>query len=201
MNFHPKIGWFTHFCLHPSGNDGEYYGSLCYPICQDIDGKKYCEDVCSTKDGLVRVYVGVVLPKIEPSGDNIFELCQDGKCVEAGREDCCFDSHSSAKLFEGPDRPQIGKENYLLRDLEVTDLLIKQGWPLKKPLVARMTKSVEANLPDPVVIYHQLGKNGDIDQEKISITLSPKENRRRYGNLLNGYPTKKIKNDTHKKHW
>ena len=76
----------------------------------------------------------------------------------------------------------------------------KQGWTLKKPLVARMTKSVEPNLPDPVVIYHQLGKDGDMDQEKASITLSPKENRRRYGDLIKGYSTKKIKNNTNKKH-
>ena len=144
--------------------------------------------------------MGVVLPKIEPSGDNIFELCQDGKCIEAGREDCCFDSHSSAKFFEGPSRPEIGKDYYLLRDKEVTDLLIKQGWTLNKPLVARMTKSVEPYLPDPVVIYHQLGKDGDMDQEKTSIALSPKENRRRYGDLIKGYSTKKIKNNTNKKH-
>ena len=138
------------------------------------------------------MYVGVVLPKIEPSGDNIFELCQDGKCVETGRDNCCFDSHSNAKLFEGPDRPQIGKENYLLRDLEVTDLLIKQGWTLKKPLVAKMTKSIVDNLPEPVVMYKQLGDDGTNDEKRISIALNPKENPARYGNLIDGYSIKKI---------
>ena len=153
--------------------------------------------------GLARVSVGGVLPKkASTSGMNTFELCQDGRCVEAGslgsfgaRAD-----DNNGNDYEESKPPQIDKNKYFLRDTDVTAVVEKQGWTLKKPLLARMRKSVEPNLPDPVVIYHQLGKNGDMDQEKISITISPKEYRRRYGNLLNGYPTKKIKNDTHKKH-
>ena len=65
-----------------------------------------------------------------------------------------------------------------------------QGWTLKKPFTARMTESVVDNLPEPVVIIHQLGKGGNLDTEKTSLTLSPKENVRRYGNLISGYSIK-----------
>ena len=85
-----------------------------------------------------------------------------------------------------------------LRVTDVTAVVDKQGWTLKKPLMAKMTKSVMPNLPDPVVIFHQLGKDGDMDNETTSITLSPKEKPKRYGNLINAFtimkttPTKNI---------
>ena len=57
----------------------------CDEVCQEIDGKKHCEEICKTENGnLARVSVGVVIKKKSPSGLNIFELCQDEKCVEAG---------------------------------------------------------------------------------------------------------------------
>ena len=66
----------------------------------------------------------------------------------------------------------------------------KQGWSLKKPLEARMTKSVVSNLPHPVVIIHQLyGKDGNPDTEKKILILSQKE-RKKYGNLIEGYSIK-----------
>ena len=71
----------------------------------------------------------------------------------------------------------------------------KQGWTLEKPLVARMTKSVVRNLPEPVVVVHQLGEEGDLDTEKTSLMLSPKESPRRYGNLISGYSIKSNKNN------
>ena len=54
----------------------------------------------------------------------------------------------------------------------------------KKPFVARMRKSVVRNLPEPVVIIHELGEEGDLDTEKKSLTLSPKEKVGNYGNLI-----------------
>ena len=54
-----------------------------------------------------------------------------------------------------------------------TDVVAKQGWSLKKPLVVKMTKSVGKNFPDLVMMYNHLGKDGDIDQidQKSSIAL------------------------------
>ena len=47
-----------------------------------------------------------------------------------------------------------------------------------------MRKSVVRNLPEPVVIIHELGEEGDLDTEKKSLTLSPKEKVGNYGNLI-----------------
>ena len=163
----------------------------CGSVCQEINGTRHCEDICSSEGGLARVALGIVLPKGAPSGLNIFELCQDEKCVEAGSVGS-YGDESNFKDFEGSEPPQIDKEKYILRDTDVTHVLVEQGWTLKKPLVGKMTKSAVGNLPEPVVMYHQLSKDGDIDKKMTSITLNPKETPDIYGNLLDGYLIKKI---------
>ena len=50
-----------------------------------------------------------------------------------------------------------------------------------------MKKSVVPNLPEPVMIYHELGEDGDIDKENKSIVLNPEETARKYGDLISGY--------------
>ena len=102
--------------------------------------------------------VGIVLPKEAPTGINTFELCQDGRCVEAGRLGTFGAKSSSANDYQGSEPPRIDDKKYFLRDTDVTAVVDKQGWSLKKPLVARMTRSVVGNLPDPVIIVHQLGE-------------------------------------------
>ena len=164
----------------------------CGPVCQEIDGKKHCEEICSSDGGLARVSVGVVLPKDAPTGINTFELCQDGKCVEAG-ELGTFGARTEGDDYQGSEPPKIDKEKYFLRDTDVTAVVDKQGWSLEKPLVARMTKSVVRNLPEPVVVVHQLGEEGDLDTEKTILALSPKESPQRYGNLISGYSIKQQK--------
>ena len=72
--------------------------------------------------------------------------------------------------------------------MDVTDVVDKQGWSLKKPFKTKMTKSVVPNLPPPVVIIHQLGKEGE-DTEKKILILSEKE-KKKYGNLISGYSIK-----------
>jgi len=144
------------------------------------------------------VSVGVVLPKEAPSGINTFELCQDDKCVEAGRLGTFGVKSNSANDYQRSEPPQIDKEKYFLRDTDVTAVVDKQGWTLKKPFVARMTKSVVDSLPAPVVMLHKLGEEGDMDKKKTSLYLSPKEKPRRYGNLINGYSIKRVKNKTTK---
>ena len=121
---------------------------------------------------------------------NTFDLCQDGKCVEAASLGS-FGYLSNGTMFLR-DSEQVDKEKYFLRDTDVTFVLVKQGWTLKKPLVAKMTKSIVDNLPEPVVMYKQLGDDGTNDEKMISIALNPKENPARYGNLIDGYSIKKI---------
>ena len=173
----------------------------CGPVCQKIDGKSHCEEICSSGQPgqpLARVSVGLVLPLVAPSGINTFELCQDGKCVEAGKLGTFgapTKSNSSGNEDQGSEEsPRImDDKNYFLRDTDVTAVVDEQGWTLKKPFEARMKSSVVGNLPDPVVIVKQLGKGGKIEKE--SLYLSPKENPRHYGNLIKKYgkSTKSLK--------
>ena len=165
----------------------------CGPVCREIDGKNHCEEICSSDGGLARVSVGVVLPKDAPTGINTFELCQEEKCVEAGALGT-FGARTEGDDYQGSEPPQIDKEKYFLRDTDVTAVVDKQGWTLEKPLVARMTKSVVRNLPEPVVVVHQLGEEGDLDTKKTILALSPKESPRRYGNLISGCSIKSNKN-------
>ena len=161
----------------------------CKNLCVDVSGgKEYCEDVCNSEGSMAKVSVGVIMPKKSPSGMNVYDLCQDGKCVQAGSLGSFGDS-ANAKLYEGPNPPPINKETYSLRDTDVIATMIAQGWTLKKPLVARMKICVVGcdNMPEPVVMYHQLGKDGHIDKNKTIITLNPKENPENYGNLLDEY--------------
>ena len=73
-----------------------------------------------------------------------------------------------------------------LREKDVTDLVEKQGWTGRESsLVARMTRSVVENLPEPVIIVERMGRWGKMGRSKI--ILNPKENRRRYGDLLEKY--------------
>ena len=169
----------------------------CGPVCQEIDGKNHCEEVCSIGEPggpLVRVSVGVVLPRVAPSGINIFELCQDGKCVEAGRLGT-FGVRAASNSSNEP--PQINEKNYFLRDTDVTAVVDKQGWTLTKPFEARMTSSVVGNLPDPVVIVKKLDDKGNAEMEEAS--LNPKENPRHYGNLLKKYSITKNKRKSNTK--
>ena len=88
--------------------------------------------------------------------------------------------------------PAIDDKNYFLRDTDVTAVVYEQGWTLEKTLEARMTASVLDNLPEPVVIVKELGREGNMDMEKGTIILSPQENSRSYGNLLRSRPRSTI---------
>ena len=69
---------------------------------------------------------------------------------------------------------------------DVTDLIKKQGWSLKS-LVARMTNSTVPvkNLPKPVIIVKQKGKDGKMSKNRV--ILNPKVKRSYYGDLLDKY--------------
>ena len=58
----------------------------CDKVCTKLKGKRHCKELCADDSGaLVKVFVGVVLPQVAPSGDSTFDLCQGGECVEAGK--------------------------------------------------------------------------------------------------------------------
>ena len=57
----------------------------CGKVCKELEGKSYCKQLCAdAKSGtFVKVFVGVVLPDVAPSGVNAFDLCQGGQCINA----------------------------------------------------------------------------------------------------------------------
>ena len=120
-----------------------------------------------------------------------FELCQDGKCVEAAR----LAILGKAWLLGGASQPPsvISKEGYIIRQIDVTRVLVKQGWTLEKRLTARMTSSTRKyvaenldvkTLPDPVVI---VGERNEVANGGGKVTLNPNQDRSCYGDLLNKY--------------
>merc|ERR1712212_261968 len=158
----------------------------CGNVCKDIDGKKYCEDYCKNNSGaLVKVYLGPVRPKQGPvSFAWEFELCQDGKCVEAAR----------LGSFGATQPPSvISKEGYFIRQTDVTRVLVKQGWTPEKRLTARMTSSTRKyvadnldvkKLPEPVVI---VGERREVANGGGKVTLNPNQDRSSYGDMLHKY--------------
>ena len=143
----------------------------CGKVCNTRRLKSHCEAVCATdKDGksLVKVFVGVVLPKVAPSGINAFDLCQDEKCVNAGMVGTLGKTTTHA---DNPSEAQIDDKNFYITEVDVTEVMDKQGWTLKKPLVAKMTNSMVGGLPEPVVIVKELGKGGKVVRRNV--TLSP----------------------------
>ena len=149
-----------------------------------MKGKNVCEDVCVDDEhpgSFVKVVVGVVMPRDAPSGVSTFDLCQGGKCVEGG-EVSTFGS--TTERVENH-KSKIDDKNFHLIETDVTKIVDKQRWTLKKPLVAKMTSTMVGNLPRPVVIRKTMGKGGKMINGKV--TLSPGEERRHYGNLLQEY--------------
>ena len=181
------------FLLHPHLNNGQDYNlrsgeslfrsgapgeGQCGDACQEFHGKTLCEKICSTGEPggtLATVSVGVVLPKVAPSGMNTFELCQGGECVEAGWLATFGANTTAINNDEGSKLPEIDDKNYFLRDTDVSAVLENQGWSLKKPLMARMTSSVVGKVPEPVIIIHKviiITSNNQNANFEINFTLS-----------------------------
>ena len=168
----------------------------CGKVCKELKGKNHCKELCADVKGkaFVKVLVGVVLSKDSPSGINAFDLCQGGECVKA---DHVSTFGISSKRADKPSEERIDKKNYQLTEVDVTAVMEKQGWTLEKDLTAKMTSTMMEGLPEPVVILKELGKSGKIVQSKV--TLSPKEKRSRYGDLLEGYSEGSNKEGSSKK--
>merc|ERR1712179_134874 len=103
---------------------------------------------------------------------------------EAGSVGTFGERRKKGQDYAGSRPPPINNETFFIRDTDVTEIVDKQGWTLKKPLTARMKKSVVPNLPEPVVIHHDLGKDGDMEKQNTTIALNPKESPRKYGDLI-----------------
>ena len=90
-----------------------------------------------------------------------------------------------ARFCNSDTKSRIDNKSFQLVETQVTHVVDEQGWTLKKPLVAKMTSTMVGNLPQPVVILKEMGKDGIVVNGKV--ILSPKEKRRHYGNLLQKY--------------
>ena len=162
----------------------------CSQVTTKIHGKNLSEEICSSgENNLAKVSVAIFLPRHAPSGINTFELCQDGQCVEGGRVGTFgLRKTSSGNDYSAP--PQIDKENYHTAEIDVTQVVDKQGWSLKKPFEAKMTKTTVSNIPEPLVVVKYLDDKGET--EKKEVMTSPKEPKK-YGNLLDQYSIKNKK--------
>ena len=70
-----------------------------------------------------------------------------------------------------------------MSERDTTDLMVEQGWTLKKPLKAKIQSSLLIGLPDPVVIIYRIPRKDN----KGKVIYLTEENRQRYGKLLDGY--------------
>jgi len=160
----------------------------CRKVCKEIKGKSYCEEICTnTKPGgpPIKVYVGVILPLNPPSGSSAFDLCQDAKCVKAGRV---------GTFGVGEEKHAKKHAKKYLTEQDVTNVMVEQGWTqrtLEKLPVAKMTSSVVDNMPEPVVIMKELAREGKMAKGKV--TISPKAKKEDYGegedNVIKKYST------------
>ena len=135
----------------------------------------------------VKVYVGVVMKRLAPSGSHFFNLCQDGECVKGGRVST-FGAFSDVwpKLQPGE---VVDDEKFKILEVGVSDVLRDQGWSFFKPLEAKMTTKLIKNLPEPVVIikafdYEEPGGRKVVE---VKLKFNSNETRERYGNLLDKY--------------
>ena len=157
----------------------------CGDVCTEIKGRKDCEAVCEG-DGLGKyfrkIYVGVVMPEVGPTGTNEFNLCQGNKCVKGGRVGSFGGTKEDTEIQSNE---VVDDKKFKIVEVDVTEVMETEEWSFKKPLEAKMTSTVESNLPAPVVIIKKLDKDGKVISNDVE--FSPNEKRKRYGNLLNKY--------------
>ena len=126
----------------PGENCNNVANDFCGECCKEIDrekGTNYCDSICRNSDGdFSRPSIGVVFPKRAATGSNRFDICQKDTCVEAGTLST-FGGASESSNDYGWLRPSlIDDTHYRLAEVDVTDVLAKQGWSLSEPFVVRM---------------------------------------------------------------
>ena len=105
---------------------------------------------------------------------------------------------------DNPSEADVDDKNFYLTEVDVTEVVAKQGWTLKKPLEAKMTSSMVGNLPEPVMIFKVLGKGGKVvrrnatlspnvlggvggEESESELNRAAKKQHHHYGNLLDNY--------------
>ena len=111
-----------------------------------------------------------------------FDLCQDGRCVNSGTVSTFGGTTAHTTLK--PDEV-VGDERFHIVEVDVTDVMVKEGWSFKKSLETKMINKVMKNLPEPVVIIKTFDKGRKLAESKLK--FSSNEKRERYGNLLDKY--------------
>ena len=159
----------------------------CRDVCTTVNNKRDCEAMCypaaKPEKYFVKVYVGVVMPRLAPGGIHTFNLCQDGNCVKGGRASTWGAFNDVwPKLQPGE---VVDDEKFLIYEAGVSDVLRDEGWSFLKPLEAKMTTNLIKNLPEPVVIIKTFGKGRKI--KRIKLRFSPNDKREHFGNLLDKY--------------
>ena len=163
----------------------------CRDVCTTVNSKRDCEAMCypaaKPEKYFVKVYVGVVMARLAPTGMHFFNLCQDGDCVKGGRVST-FGGRAGdwPKLQPGE---VVDDEKFKILEVDVSDVLRDQGWSFFKPLEAKMTTNLIKNLPEPVVIikafiYEEPGGRKVVE---VKLKFNSNETRERYGNLLDKY--------------
>ena len=109
-----------------------------------------------------------------PSGLTTFDLCLARTCVEAGKL-ASFGSRNANRTAP----PKVHSSTYKLTKVDVTKVVIEQGWKADDDLQAVLTNTLVEDLPHPVVIHKFTGPG--------KVKLPKGKTRRDYGDLLDGY--------------
>ena len=75
--------------------------------------------------------------------------------------------------------PKVNSNNYKLSDMDVTKVVLEQGWKADDDLQAVLTNTLVEGLPQPVVIHKFSGPG--------KVKLPRGKTRRDYGDLLDVY--------------
>jgi len=125
----------------------------------------------------MHIFIGIVVPKIIPTGYITFDLCLGRRCVRAGKV-ATFSIAVTTTI--NVDSQEINSRTHNLMKYDVTDLVAKQNWNIKDNLEAVVTRSLVANLPQPVIIRR-------LRDEPYEVEVPRGKARADYGDLLDSY--------------
>ena len=117
-----------------------------------------------------------------PSGLTTFDLCLARTCVEAGKL-ASFgfrDANTTAP-------PNVNSSTYKLDEVDVTKVVIEQGWKADDDLQAVLTNTLVEGLPQPVVIHKFRTSSVQFSYGPGKVKLPKGKTRRDYGDLLDDY--------------
>ena len=118
-----------------------------------------------------RVYMGVVLPKMAPSGLHLLQLCLAARCVPAGQV-ATFGARDSRV------GGSVSSKTHYITEVEVTRVVEEQGWEGEE-VEARVESRLLPGLPPPVVVRRFTGGEGEVRLGQLEEEV--------YGDLLDKY--------------